>query len=91
VTERVQEYFTVEESSGVLVIVKFKTVRYNSGGSTRIGTRRTEEYRRWACEDLTCDLKTLCVILRVYNPVKLCYKCTKSGGDSLKRLALSDL
>jgi hypothetical protein len=28
----------------------------------RIGTRSTEEYRKSACEDLTCDLKTLCVL-----------------------------
>jgi predicted polyphosphate/ATP-dependent NAD kinase len=41
----------------VIVLVKFKTGRNNSGGSTRIVTRRTEEYRRSVCEELKCDLK----------------------------------
>jgi hypothetical protein len=30
--------------------------------SERIGTRSTEEYKRPACEDLTCDLKISCVL-----------------------------
>jgi hypothetical protein len=38
----------------------------NSGRSTRtskqIGTRSTEEYKKPACEDFTCDLKTLCLL-----------------------------
>jgi hypothetical protein len=28
----------------------------------RIGTRSTEEFKRSACEDLTCNLKTVCVL-----------------------------
>jgi hypothetical protein len=32
------------------------------GEEERIGTRSTEEYKKSACEDLTCDLKTLCVL-----------------------------
>jgi hypothetical protein len=42
-----------------------KVTESSRGGSTRtewIATRSTEEYRRSSCEDLTCDLKTLCVI-----------------------------
>jgi hypothetical protein len=30
-----------------------------------VSTRSTEEYKKSACEDLTCDLKTLCVLLGV--------------------------
>jgi hypothetical protein len=28
----------------------------------RIGTRSTEEYKKSACEGLTCDLRTLCAL-----------------------------
>jgi hypothetical protein len=32
-----------------------------------------EEYKKSACEDLTCDLKTLCVLRRlVWSDCKLC-------------------
>jgi hypothetical protein len=38
----------------------------SSGRSTRTSkeavSSSTEEYRKSACEDLTCDLKTLCVL-----------------------------
>jgi hypothetical protein len=27
-----------------------------------VSLRSTEEYKKSACEDLTCDLKTLCVL-----------------------------
>jgi hypothetical protein len=27
-----------------------------------VSSRSTEEYKKSACEDLTCDLKTLCVL-----------------------------
>jgi hypothetical protein len=30
--------------------------------SERIGTRSTDEYKKSAYEDFTCDLKTLCVL-----------------------------
>jgi hypothetical protein len=30
--------------------------------SEKIGTRGTEDYKRTACEDFTCALKTLCVL-----------------------------
>jgi hypothetical protein len=43
--------------------VQLRAVARNSSGESmrteQIGTRSTEEYRRSACEDLTCDLKTL--------------------------------
>jgi hypothetical protein len=42
-----------------------------SGRNTRtnkqaVSSRSIEEYRRSACEDSTCDFKTLCVILQWY-------------------------
>jgi hypothetical protein len=35
--------------------------------SERIGTRNIEEYKKSACEDLTCDLKNLYVLQ--YNDI----------------------
>jgi hypothetical protein len=73
-----------------------KVGRNSSGRSTlteRIETRNEEEYRRSACEDLTCYL-SICVIFGVFDSVRLLLfprrKPMETSADRQKRLVWSD-
>jgi hypothetical protein len=56
------------------------------------------EYKRSACEDLLCEIKTLCVIVQgelgLRNPMRSvwlpCYEYVKTAVGRVKRLACND-
>jgi hypothetical protein len=84
--------FTVGQCRSLSYVSKwqsseFVAERESSGRSTRterIGTRRTEDYRGLAYEDLTCELRLyVCysaVGLGVCNLVRVCFNCGTRRG-----------
>jgi hypothetical protein len=45
-----------------MVVAEAREQASKQASKQAVSSRNTEEYKKSACEDLTCDLKTLCVL-----------------------------